>query len=126
MASNMADKGILNYEEQNDDIFDCSDNAIIDNSDSEKDLTKLKTELLALKMFVSEQTYLLKQSVDAPNTNSDNYIKSLEEQICYLKEENKIKNSIIQPLVHQNTYNSISSPNKNNGKTDNSWCSHSE
>ena len=59
MASNMADKGILNYQERNDDIFDCSDNTIIDNSDSENDLTKLKTELLALKMFVSEQIYLL-------------------------------------------------------------------
>ena len=59
MASNMADKGILNYQEQNGDIFDCSDNTIIDNSHSENDLTKLKTELLALKMFVSEQIYLL-------------------------------------------------------------------
>ena len=126
MASNMADKGILNYQERNDDIFDCSDNTIIDNSDSENDLTKLKTELLALKMFVSEQIYLLKQSVGTPNNNSDNYIKSLEEQICYLKEENKIKNSIMQSLVHQNTYNSISSPNKNNDKSDNSSRSHSE
>ena len=108
MASNMADKGILNYQEQNDDIFDCSDNTIIDNSDSENDLTKLKTELLALKMFVSEQIYLLKQSVGTTNTNSDNYIKSLELQMCYLKEENKIKNSITQSLVHQNTYSSIS------------------
>ena len=45
MANNMADKGILNYQEQNDGIFDCSDNTIIDNSDSENDLTKLKTEL---------------------------------------------------------------------------------
>ena len=77
-------------------------------------------------MFVSEQIYLLKQSIGTPNTNSDNYIKSLEEQMCYLKEENKIKNSITQSLVHQNTYNSISSPNKNNDKSDNSSCSHSE
>ena len=126
MASNMADKGILNYQEQNDDIFDCSDNTIIDNSDSENDLTKLKTELLALKMFVSEQIYLLKQSIGTPNTNSDNYIKSLEEQMCYVKVENKIKNSITQSLVHQNTCNSISSPSKNNDKSDNSSCSHSE
>ena len=126
MASNMANKGILNYQEQNDDIFDSSDNIIIDNSDSENDLTKLKTELLVLKMFVSEQMYLLKQSAGTPNTNSDNYIKSLEEQICYFKEESKIKSSIIQSLVHQNTYNSISSPNKNNDESDNSSCSHSE
>ena len=60
MASNMADNGILDYQEQNDDIFDCSDNTIINNSDSENDLTKLKTELLALKMFVSEQIFFLK------------------------------------------------------------------
>ena len=45
----MADKGILNYQEQNDDIFDCSDNTIIDKTDSENDLNKLKTELLAFK-----------------------------------------------------------------------------
>ena len=95
-------------------------------NDSENDLTKLKTELSALKMFVSEHIYLLKQSVGTPNTNSDNYIKSPEEQICYLKEENKINNSVIQSLVHQNTYNSLSSPNKNNNKSDNSSCSHSE
>ena len=61
MASNMADKGILYYQEQNDDIFNCSGNTIIDNSDSENDLTKLKSELLALKTFVSEQIHLLKQ-----------------------------------------------------------------
>ena len=126
MASNMADKGILNYQEQYDDIFDCSDNTIIDKSDSENDLTKLKTEPLALKMFVSEQIYLLKQSVGTPNTSRDNYIKSLEEQIYYLKKENKIKNSIIQSLVHQNTYDYISSQNKNNDKSDNSSCKHSE
>ena len=32
----------------------------------------------------------------------------------------------MQSLVHQNTYNSISSPNKNNDKSDNSSRSHSE
>ena len=101
MASNMTDKGILNYQEQNDDISDCSGNTIIVNSDSEKDLTKLKTELLALKTFVSEQIHLLKQSVGNPNTNSDNYIKSLEEQICYLKEEKK---KINNPVISSSKY----------------------
>ena len=50
-------------------------------------------------MFVTDQLYLLKQSVcstKAPeyNPSSDFYIKPLTEQIEYLKEKNKIKNYI--------------------------------
>ena len=57
---------------------------------------------MALKMFVTDQLYLLKRSVGNPktpefncNSKSDIHIKSLIEQIHYLKEENKMKNSFI-------------------------------
>ena len=80
---------------------------------------KLKTELMALKMFVTDQLYKLKQSVGCPTTSECNfsskesiYINSLHDQINYLKEENKIKNSIIQSLL-------CHSPSKNiNDKND--------
>ena len=57
-------------------------------------------------MFVTDQLYILKQSVGCPKTSECNfcskesiYINSLHDQINYLKEENKIKNSIIQSLL---------------------------
>ena len=57
-------------------------------------------------MFITEQLYLLKKSVGSPkigeyDTNNDLYIKSLNEQILLLKEENKAKNHIIQSLMQQ-------------------------
>ena len=62
---------------------------------------------------------MLKQSVGstkAPeyNPSSDFYIKSLIEQIEYLKEENKIKNSVIQSLLHQNPSSAANSALKQN------------
>ena len=70
-------------------------------------------------MFVTDQLYILKQSVGCPETSECNfsskesiYINSLHGQINYLKEENKIKNSIIQSLL-------CHSPSKNvNDKND--------
>ena len=57
-------------------------------------------------MFITEQLYLLKKSVGSPkigeyDTNNDLYIKSLNEEILLLKEENKAKNHIIQSLMQQ-------------------------
>ena len=79
-----------------------------------KDLDKLKMEVMSLKMFVTDQLYLLKQSVGnlkTPECNynrkSDIYIKSIIEQIHYLKEENKMKNSFIQSLLFQNSYTTV-------------------
>ena len=53
---------------------------------------------------------MLKQSVGNPktpdcnyNSTSGIYNKSVIEQIHYLKEENKMKNSFIQPLLFQNS-----------------------
>lgn len=58
-------------------------------------------------MFLTEQPYLLKESVGSTkthecNTSSDIYMKSLIDYIEYPKEEEKIKTSIIQSLVSQN------------------------
>ena len=73
---------------------------------------------MALKMFVTDQLYLLKQSVGSPKTsecncnysdNSNNiHVNSLIEQMEeFLKEENKMKNSIIQSLVQKRPSNTI-------------------
>ena len=79
-----------------------------------KDLDKLKTEVMSLKMFVTDQLYLFKQSVGNLKTPECNYnrksgiyIKSIIEQIHYLKEENKMKNSFIQFLLFQNSYTTV-------------------
>ena len=52
---------------------------------------------------------------------SATYVVMLMEQIEYLKEENKVKNSIIQPLTNQyyNTFNSTTTYNSNNNNDDN-------
>ena len=81
---------------------------------------------MVLNMFITDQLYLLKQSVGNPktpecnsNSKSNNYIKSLIEQIHHLKEENKMKNSFIQSLLFQNSF--ITVPNDlfcSNDKTD--------
>ena len=72
--------------------------------------TPLETELTALKSFVLEQFFLIKKStqeIKDPSlvaTNST-YVAMLMEQNKYLKEGNKVKNSIIQSLTNQ--YNNI-------------------
>ena len=52
---------------------------------------------------------------------SATYVVMLMEQIEYLKEENKVKNSIIQPLTNQyyNTFDSTTTYNSNNNNDDN-------
>ena len=84
-------------EEQIYNTLDQNDNTIIGISYV---LNILKTKVIALKMFVTDQLYLLKQSVGSTktleyNTSSDFHIKSLIKQIDYLKEEKKTKNYII-------------------------------
>ena len=80
--------------------FDRSDNTIVENCDADiTDLKIVKAELSALKMFVAEQTYFVKQQLGIPKNaeceqNNEILITSLNEQINYLKEENKIKTSI--------------------------------
>ena len=118
MAKIMGDNSSFINEESDNKFSDCSDDTVVTNSDV-NDVTKLKTELLAFKTFVTDQLYILKQSVGCPKTSECNfsskesiYINSLHDQINYLKEENKIKNSIIQSLL-------CHSPSKNiNDKND--------
>ena len=66
----------------------------------------LETELTALKSFVLEQFFLIKKSIQKikdPNHEAANstYVIMLMEQIEYLKEENKVRKSIIQSLTNQ-------------------------
>ena len=56
-------------EESGNNIFNHSDNVAVANSDVEIiDVNKLKTEVMVLKMFVTEQLYFIKQSVGSPKT----------------------------------------------------------
>ena len=132
----MAENNLLNEASDND--FDCSDdNITVTNGDADlndlngvndvNDLDKLKSEVLALKMFVTEQLYFLKQSVGAPRmfelnndfndnsgrngNNNDIHIKCLIEQINYLKDENRMKNSIIQSLIQTRSQDDICNDN---------------
>ena len=100
------ESSLLNPEEFDNSLDSSSKSTVVGNSDAEmSDLDKLKVEFLAFKMFAAEQFYLLKQSVGIPkqtahtSTNSEVYISYLNEQIQYLKEENKTKNYIIQSLL---------------------------
>ena len=99
---------------ESDNAFKGSDDTIIDCDVDINDLDKLKTEVMALKMFITDQLHLLKQMVGNPktpeckcNSKSDRYIKPLIEQIHSLKEENKMKNSFIKSLLFQNSSTTI-------------------
>ena len=60
-------------EESDNNIFNCSDSVAVANSDFEiNDVNKLKTETMALKMFVTEQFYIIKQSVGSPKASKSN------------------------------------------------------
>ena len=118
MRNNMGDVNNIDNKES-DNVFEGSDVTIITNTDVDIiDLDKSKTEKMALKIFITDQLYLLKQSIGNPKicesncdskSKSDSHIKSLIEQIHYLKEENKIKISFIQSLLSQNS--STTAPN---------------
>ena len=103
----MGDENTLISDDEIENTFDSSNDTIIDNSDPDlNELSILKAEVHALKLFITEQLYLLKKSVGSPkigeyDTSNDLYIKSLNEQILLLKEENKAKNHIIQSLMQQ-------------------------
>ena len=85
----------------------------------------LETELTALKSFAVEQFFLIKKSIQEikhPNREAANstYVVMLMEQIVYLKEENKVKNSITQSLTNRyNIFNSTTTSNNNNNNNNN-------
>ena len=105
MANSMGDDSNFISEESDNSIFNRSDNAAVGNSDIEIiDVNKLKTEVEALKIFVTEQLYIIKQSVGSPKTSACNcssknniYINSLHDQINYLREDNKKKTLLFRP-----------------------------
>ena len=73
-------------------------------------LLSLSTEINALKSFVLEQVFVIKKTLqdikELPNNKETNngYVTSLTDQINFLKEENKTKNTIIQILSENQSY----------------------
>ena len=97
----------MTQESEQDTIYDSSSSStIVEQSDYHEEIKKLRTELIALKSFVMEQLHFIKQSVREPfevekNSQQENYISRLLEDINYLKQENKTKSSIIQLSIWQ-------------------------
>ena len=94
--------------EQETSFSNSSNSTIVDPLDDQEEITKLKTELVALKSFIIEQLHFIKQSIHEPkerqkNIQQDAYISSLLEQVDYLKDKNKTKNSIIKSLTNPNS-----------------------
>ena len=89
----MGDDNNFISKESDTNKFNRSDNVAVANSDLEIfDVNKLKIEVAALKMFVTEQLYIIKQSVGSPKTSACNcssknniYIDSLHDQINNLR-----------------------------------------
>ena len=73
-------------------------------------LLSLSTEINALKSFVLGQVFVIKKTLqdiqELPNNKETNngYLKSLTDQINFLKEENKTKNTIVQILSENQSY----------------------
>ena len=78
--------------------------------DLNEKLLSLSTEINALKSFVLEQVFVIKKTLqdiqELPNNKETNngYLKSLTDQINFLKEENKTKNTIVQILSENQSY----------------------
>ena len=86
----------------------------------------LEIELTALKSIVPEQFFVIKkfmQEITDPNHESANstYVAMLMEQREFLKEEQFLKNSIIQSLTNQynNVFNSTTTFNSYNNSNSN-------
>ena len=106
-------------------IYDSSSSsAIVEQSDYNEEITKLRTELIALKSFLTEQLHFIKQSVCKPFKVEKNscYISRLLEDINYLKQGSKTKSSIIQLLIQSgdtNNYHNDNSYSKSNNNEEN-------
>ena len=78
--------------------------------DLNEKLLSLSTEINALKSFVLEQVFVIKKTLqdmqELPNNKETNngYLTSLTDQINFLKEENKTKNTVIQILSENQSY----------------------
>ena len=69
--------------------------------DLNKKVLPLSSETNALKLFVLKQVFVIKKTIqdiqERPNNKETNngYVTSLTDQINFLKEENKTKNTIL-------------------------------
>ena len=78
--------------------------------DLNEKLLSLSTEINTLKSFVLEQVFVIKKTLqdiqELPHNKETNngFITSLTDQINFLKEENKTKNTIIQILSENQSY----------------------
>ena len=78
--------------------------------DLNEKLLSLSTEINALKSFVLEQVFVINKTLkdiqELPNNKETNnsYVTSLTDQINFLKEENKTKNTIIQISSENQSY----------------------
>ena len=93
----------------------------------------LRSEINALKSFFLEQIYVMKKSIEDSNNKEEKVTDSalmncLKEQLAFLREENKIKNHLIQSLIdnakndypcQNNIPNNIINSEKNNNSTNN-------
>ena len=99
MANSMKhDNSFINKESDNDSVARSDSTAVANSKNEINNVNKLRTEVITLKFFVTEQLYIIKQSVGSPKASVcmcrseyNIYIDSLHDQIHYLKEENKIK-----------------------------------
>ena len=75
----------MTQESEQDTIYDSSSSSTnVEHSDYHKEITKLRSELIALKSFVVEQLHFIKQGVHKPyevqktlNSQQENYISRL-------------------------------------------------
>ena len=107
----------MTQESEQDTIYDSSSSSKnAEQSDYHEEITKLRTELIALKSFAVEQLSFIKQGVHDPsevkkNSQQENYVSRLLEDINYLKQENKTKSSIIQSLIQSGNTNNYDNGN---------------
>ena len=74
-----------------------------------RELDLLKADLIALKLFVKDQFFIMKKSLEAQSNTGKEfsisvYIDDLKNQIEYLKFENKTKSEIVHSLLSSNTH----------------------
>ena len=83
----------MTQESEQDTIYDSSSSStIVEQSDYHEEITKLRTQLTALKSFVMGQFRSIKQSVREPfEVEKENHISRLLKDLNYLKQGNKTK-----------------------------------
>ena len=98
------------------DSSSCSTN--IEQSAYHEEITKLRTELIALKPLVVEQLHFIEQSVHEPFevekklSARELYIKAIGRyKLNFLKQENKTKISLMQSLIQSGNTNSCDNDN---------------